>query len=497
MRLAFQCMLTPRLYKIYRDGPKESMYEPRGLEKWSDKVISTTNTLFNIGLYTSPFICLYVYRRGFFSSDEARFLMRCFWGLGSLFAFCYIARGIGRAANPRYVAFAKTLAMPSSERRNFLDSIRRYDFDFTYWPISYSVSSPSAVPWYRRRPFQHTANPDLPMYQRVGIQILAYIATHTFGIRLIYPGSLALINHLLSNELFKGRTYLVENFNGMRAKVQTADLNTIDTMFIDNRSKNPLKGKTLVICCEGNSGFYEIGIMTTPAKAGYSVLGWNHPGFAGSTGRPYPSQEHNAIDAIIQYAVTELNFKPEDIVMYGWSIGGYTAAWAAVNYPAVKGLVLDATFDDLLPLAENQMPASWSLLVKEVVRCYVDLNVAEWVIKYNGPVQLIRRTDDEIICLRPGQLASNRGNHLLVKIVEHRHRSINSNTRDALYRLVSLQDQQRASLNYTSVNEHELRALRLIGTYLHDFKSTHCVPLSEQHFEGVMEAITDMAKAKE
>jgi hypothetical protein len=38
----------------------------------------------------------------------------------------------------------------------------------------------------------------------------------------------------------------------------------------------------LVICCEGNAGFYEIGIMSTPIGSGYSVLGWNYPGFGWS-----------------------------------------------------------------------------------------------------------------------------------------------------------------------------------------------------------------------
>ena len=38
-----------------------------------------------------------------------------------------------------------------------------------------------------------------------------------------------------------------------------------------------------MVCCEGNSGFYEVGCMNTPLEAGYSVLGWNHPGFGGST----------------------------------------------------------------------------------------------------------------------------------------------------------------------------------------------------------------------
>lgn len=74
----------------------------------------------------------------------------------------------------------------------------------------------------------------------------------------------------------------MEDFDGQRSKLLTSDGNHIDTMFVDKRNQGP-KGKILVICCEGNSGFYEFGIMTTPVKAGYSALGWNHPGFAEST----------------------------------------------------------------------------------------------------------------------------------------------------------------------------------------------------------------------
>ena len=38
-------------------------------------------------------------------------------------------------------------------------------------------------------------------------------------------------------------------------------------------------------------------------------------------GLPFPSQESNAIDAVIKYAVCELEFSFEDIIIYGWSIG--------------------------------------------------------------------------------------------------------------------------------------------------------------------------------
>lgn len=79
--------------------------------------------------------------------------------------------------------------------------------------------------------------------------------------------------------------------------------------------------------------------MSTPLSLKYSVLGWNHPGFACSTGAPYPEQDKNAIDAVVQLAIHRLGFAVEDIILYGWSIGGVSALWASNLYPDVKGVV--------------------------------------------------------------------------------------------------------------------------------------------------------------
>lgn len=119
-------------------------------------------------------------------------------------------------------------------------------------------------------------------------------------------------------------------------------------------------GKTLVICSEGNAGFYEIGVMSTPLGGGYSVLGWNHPGFGGSTGLPYPQNDINAIDVVIQFAVERLGFSLDSIILFGWSIGGFSSSWAAMQYPDIGGVILDASFDDVMPLAEAKMPPAIS-----------------------------------------------------------------------------------------------------------------------------------------
>lgn len=54
----------------------------------------------------------------------------------------------------------------------------------------------------------------------------------------------------------------------------------------------------------------------------------------------------------MQYAITELGFAPEDIVLYGWSIGGYSASWVACKYP-IKALVSKITLHTLLLLSNN------------------------------------------------------------------------------------------------------------------------------------------------
>lgn len=85
-------------------------------------------------------------------------------------------------------------------------------------------------------------------------EVLAYIAIHTFGIRMIYPGSVKLIQCFLQPMLVQGRAKLYEEEHGKRYKVRALDGNDVDTFFVDNReTKGSTNGKTLVICSEGMS----------------------------------------------------------------------------------------------------------------------------------------------------------------------------------------------------------------------------------------------------
>ena len=163
--------------------------------------------------------------------------------------------------------------------------------------------------------------------------------------------------------LIENRKKFVEQKRAKRVLIQTNGKykNKIDTLFVDQRNKirysavksnfatldsanssinnaNDSNGNTLVVCCDGNASFYEVGLFQIPIERGYSTLGWNYPGFAQSTGLPYPEQLTAAADAVMHYAF-DLGFKAENIILFSWSIGGFAVSWLTNQYPDVKAAV--------------------------------------------------------------------------------------------------------------------------------------------------------------
>jgi alpha/beta hydrolase fold len=355
--------------------------------------------VFGIAKYGSPLITMYLYKKGFFAAEHLGQLIKLSTGITVLVLLSYCIRGYGRSQSEIYRKFIKDLQEAKANPNDATNKkkVRGYDFEFEQWPIDWSIkslttkgnTSRALTPVRSERSNVNWISP---------CSVAAFVAIHTFGLRMIYPGSIGLIQKYLHQMLVQGRAKLVMQQKGIRNKVQAIDGNEIDTMFIDNRNSRFDNGKTLVITAEGNAGFYEIGIMGTPIDLHFSVLGFNHPGFAGSSGEPFPSQDQNAVDALMQFAIESLGFAPENILLFGWSIGGYSSLYLASQYPNIRGVILDATFDDILYLALPRMPESISSIVRIAIRDYCNLNNNDLITQYNGPVLMIRRTEDEVIC---------------------------------------------------------------------------------------------------
>ncbi|KAH8323968.1 hypothetical protein KR074_002425 [Drosophila pseudoananassae] len=500
----------PNLYMEYKGvpEPQRKIYDAGAAERFGEQILSTLSVMWSVGYYTSPLIATFLYRRGYLVADSMPALAKITTSVGLIVIISLFMRGLGRKQSRSYSNMMKALvnARQAKTAGDANSELRRFDIEFKAWPVDFDVK---ALTGDTKKPVVTASRKEPLKLSTLPCEVIAYLAINTFGLSLIYPGSVKLLQKFMRPMLISGRAKLIEDDNGIRYKIKTIDSNDIDALFIDNRNDNVGNGKTLVICSEGNAGFYEVGIMGTPVALKYSVLGWNHPGFAGSTGTPFPHQDKNAIDAVVQFAINNLGFSVEDIILYGWSIGGFSTLYAASVYPDVKGVVLDATFDDVLYLAIPRMPAALAGIVKVAIRNYCNLNNAELATEFNGPISFIRRTDDEIIA-EENHIETNRGNFLVLSVLQHRYPNIFGSSQ--LSKAKSILSKPLEPYNITVVDEklcmsrlityasdegksfpmqigaeyseevRNIMAVFLLRKHLRDYNSTHCTQLPGEFF---------------
>lgn len=533
-----ECTFGPRLYSFYKlvghtvssSTPevlnRSHRYQPNSLESISDNVIRVSKIITSFGVYISPVLLTYlVYKRSVSNSIanslDQNVIAKMFATAISLLIGSFCIRGFARYTNQDYQTFLKVLkdtrSNPSVSNKRILV---HFNADFSAYPIDFKCSDARdkrAPATYNKLYMTQAEETSLMLDNfplKWPLEVIMTLIMKTVGRRLIYPGSLSFLQTLMHPAIESGRSKLIEEHGGVRHKLESYDGNHIDSMFIDRRGSTP-NGDYLVIGCEGNGGFYEIGTILTPLEAGYSVLGWNHPGFGGSTGIPYPDQDVAAVDAVVKFAMDKLEFAPSQIVIYGWSIGGYTATWAGMRHPNIHGLVIDASFDHILPLARGIFPGFMYPFVEMAIKQHFDLDNSRHLKQYQGPILLIRRSQDEVIASDPyNSPPTNRANQLLIDVMKQRFPLLTDERAVAILReyLGGNARYQEGVLKRYSVNNNScLRLLLdhmhsnqtsypinigpaldnatrdqlvlfLASKYLIDYDSVHCAPLPARYF---------------
>lgn len=116
------------------------------------------------------------------------------------------------------------------------------------------------------------------------------------------------------------------------------------------------RGGKIAIVLQGNSG--NISMMSSRLgllnSLGLAVLAVDYPGYGPNEGQPSEAKVYQAAEAAWQWAAKE-GYRPEDILVYGYSLGGGVAAWLAEGRrPGV--LILDSTFTRLRDVPADQWP---------------------------------------------------------------------------------------------------------------------------------------------
>jgi uncharacterized protein len=132
-------------------------------------------------------------------------------------------------------------------------------------------------------------------------------------------------------------------------------------------------------------------------RAAVSVFAWDYRGYGRSAGKPSEQALLADARAAQLWLAQREDIRPEDVVLYGRSLGGAVAVGLAAEH-AVRGMVLERTFADMIETAAYHFP--W-LPVKLLMRNRYPS--AQRIAAYSGPLLMSHGTADRIVPFHMGK----------------------------------------------------------------------------------------------
>jgi pimeloyl-ACP methyl ester carboxylesterase len=160
---------------------------------------------------------------------------------------------------------------------------------------------------------------------------------------------------------------------------------------------NPAAAK-LVIWLPGSVGniAHDLSALAVLLPAGVSVLMMDYPGFGESDGAPSEQGCYRTAEAAWEYAHRARGFQPEDIIVFGRSLGGAVAAWLAAHRQCGGLVVLGGltSVPDIAARRYRWLPARYF--------CYIRFNTLKYIRRVSCPVLVLHSEADELIPVEHG-----------------------------------------------------------------------------------------------
>lgn len=174
---------------------------------------------------------------------------------------------------------------------------------------------------------------------------------------------------------------------------------TSDGLIIQNWYIPAEKNRATVLFFHGNAGNIS-GRLESIAQLhemGLNVMIVSYRGYGQSEGRPSEQGTYKDGEAAWNWLTGEGGKIPQDIIIFGRSLGGGTAAWlAAKKQPG--GLVLESTFTSVPDLASELY---WWLPVRLLAR--INYPNKKHLQEFDGPVMIAHSPGDDIIPYHHGR----------------------------------------------------------------------------------------------
>ncbi len=177
-------------------------------------------------------------------------------------------------------------------------------------------------------------------------------------------------------------------------RLATADGETLHGWWVPARD-----ARGAVLMLHGNAGniSHRLEYLRMFNELRYASLIIDYRGYGESTGTPSEEGTYRDAEAAWRYLIETRHVRPQDIVLFGESLGGGVATWLAERHPP-RALVLASTFTSIPDLGAQLY--RW-LPVRFLARIYY--GNLDRLQRINAPVMIAHSRDDEIIPFTHGE----------------------------------------------------------------------------------------------
>ncbi|NBC65353.1 MAG: alpha/beta fold hydrolase [Bacteroidetes bacterium] len=155
----------------------------------------------------------------------------------------------------------------------------------------------------------------------------------------------------------------------------------------------------LVVLSHGNAGNISnrIDIAKFLQETGFSVMLYDYRSYGQSSGKPSEEGLYRDIEAVVTFLKTVEGYTEQQMIMYGRSMGGAVASFAATRFN-VGGLVLDSAFKNVKSMVSDLYPFVPSFLAS------YEFPTEQYVQQLSGtPVMIMHSPTDTIVDISHGK----------------------------------------------------------------------------------------------
>ena len=229
----------------------------------------------------------------------------------------------------------------------------------------------------------------LPM---LGIWIIITIA----GVYLAFAGFLFIFQ---SQHVYYPERVLSVTPHSIGLQFESGSFETTDGVQLSGWFVPSESARGVILFCHGNAGniSHRLDSIQIFHQLGPDVFIFDYRGYGQSEGKPTEQGTYKDAEAAWRYLIEGRQVKPNEVIIFGRSLGGAVASWLAQSHTP-GALILESTFTSLPDIAAGLYPY---LPVRLLLR--FEYNTAEYLGRVDCPVLIVHSRDDEIMPFNHGQ----------------------------------------------------------------------------------------------